>query len=246
MAKTSTTLATVISIKPSGENNSSVTLLTQNEGIVYATLYGGPKSRLKSLVSPWNTGKMWLSQDKGLFKISDFDVISYRLSFRENLQKSWTASLAAEIAMKTKCAGSAARCWPLINGFLDGLEFCSESDQITAGLIRFLWRYLELMGVQPDAENCCHCGEKFRTGASWNPSENGFCCNYCNQKKTPASVPQNGMEYLSSITKLPPKDARNVLLLKESVSQVKETVFFLIENACGTPLSTLKTGIGIL
>jgi len=41
----------VFSVKLLGENNSSVCFLTEDCGIVYATLYGGPKSKLRSLVS---------------------------------------------------------------------------------------------------------------------------------------------------------------------------------------------------
>ena len=78
MAKNLVTLATVISIRPLGENNSSVTLLTRSEGIIFATMYGGSKSRLKSLVSPWNTGTAYLSiSNQTQYKISDFDVSAY-------------------------------------------------------------------------------------------------------------------------------------------------------------------------
>ena len=102
MPKSSSTLATVFSLKPQGENNSSVCLMTQKEGIVYATLYGGRKSRFKSLVSPWNTGTVYLSQDPktSFYKISDFDVKKYHLSFRESLIKYYASSVAAELALK--------------------------------------------------------------------------------------------------------------------------------------------------
>ena len=247
MPKSLFTLATVISIKPSGKNNSSVTFLAQNEGILYATMYGGPKSKMKSLVSPWNTGMAYFSvTTAGNYKISDFDVKTYRLSFRENLLKFWAASLAAEIAMKTKCAGSPAKCWALTNGFLDGLELCTENEQCTAGLIRFLWRYLAILGMQPDASTCCYCGKKIEGGAFFNIAENGFCCKNCTQNKSPLEITQNGIEYLSAISNLSPKDARKIPFYKESVSSVKQLVFYLIENACGTELVSLKTGAGIL
>ena len=52
--RSSSTFATILALKQSGENNRSVTLLTPQDGIVYATLYGGPKSKFRSLVSPFN------------------------------------------------------------------------------------------------------------------------------------------------------------------------------------------------
>ena len=117
---------------------------------------------------------------------------------------------------------------------------------LTAGLIRFLWRYIALLGIQPDASTCCCCGKKIEDGAFFNVAENGFCCKTCAQNKSPLEISQNGIEYLSGISSLSPKDARKIHFYKESVSSVKQLVFFLIENACGTELVSLKTGAGIL
>ena len=163
MARSLSMLSTVISLKPQGENNSNVCLLTQTEGIMYATLYGGHKSRLKGLCSPWNTGTVWLSQDTktGFYKISDFSVNKYHLTFRENLTKYYASSLAAELGILTKCAGNSKDFWALFNGFIDGLDICTEESQCKTGLIRFLWRFLSISGIQPDSLECSGCGKSF-------------------------------------------------------------------------------------
>lgn len=247
MPKQVVSQATVISIKPSGENNYSVTFLTQKEGILYATLYGGPKSKLKSLVSPWNSGTAYFSiTNNHSYKISDFDVKTYHLSFRESLLKFWQASLAAEIIIKTKCGGSPEKCWALVNGFLDGLDFCSEDEQCTAGLLRFLWRYLNLLGLQLDTEFCCNCGEKLTSYGFYNSSENGFSCQVCNQNKTSLLLDQKGLIYLNAISKLSPKEVRNTPLSSDSVSLLKQLLYYLIENATGSQLTCLKNAAGIL
>ena len=246
MAKNLVTLATVISIRPLGENNSSVTLLTRSEGIIFATMYGGSKSRLKSLVSPWNTGTAYLSiSNQTQYKISDFDVSAYHLTFRENLTKNCIASLAAEIAIKTKCAGSPVTCWALINGFINGLDKCQNSEQCTSGLIRFLWRYLETMGIKPETETCCHCGNKFHQGAFWNQIENGFNCTGCGSSSL-FYITQNGLNYLNNISLSSTSDTESEELEKDSIAGLKQLLFFLIENACGSKLASLKTGTGIL
>lgn len=247
MPKNITTLGTVISLRPSGKNNSTATLFTQTEGIVYAVLYGGAKSKLKSLVSPWNTGTFYFSiTNTGSYKISDFDVSRYRMTFRENLLKFWCASLAAEIIIKTKSAGSPSKCWALVNGFLDGLELCQNDQQCTAGLIRFLWRYLTLLGIAPEPSLCCFCGEKISNGAFYNPTENGFSCPYCAQHKNPLFINQNGIDYLHALSSLTPNEARQIPLKTESIPELKQLLYFLIENACGSQLETLKSGRGIL
>ena len=93
--------ALIFSVKPSKENQSTVCFLSQNEGISFATLYGGSKSRLKSLVSPWNSGTIYLSKSNtgSFFKINDFEPLKYHLSFREDIYKFLAASMAAEIVI---------------------------------------------------------------------------------------------------------------------------------------------------
>ena len=126
MNRSSSTDAIVLSLRPLGENNSSVTLLTPEAGLVYAVLYGGPKSRMRSLVTQWNSGKVWLYEnpEKNQIKISDFEVSNYHTSFSQNLFKSYAASLAAELAIKTRCGGSSQQCFRLLSGFFDGMELC--------------------------------------------------------------------------------------------------------------------------
>jgi len=156
------TEAVVLSLSSLGENNSLVTLLTRDRGIVKACLYGGPKSKLKSLCAQFHTGKVWIYEtpEKNQNKISDFEVTKYHGTFSENLFKSYAALLASELAIKTECAGGGdniENCWNLINGFFDGLELCNE-EQGKAGLIRFLWRFIHISGLLPDTEECEACG----------------------------------------------------------------------------------------
>lgn len=156
------TQAIVLSLSSLGENNSLVTLLTKDRGIVKTCLYGGPKSKLKSLCAQWNEGTVWIYEtpEKNQSKISDFEAKSYHGTFGENLFKSYAALLAAELVIKTECAGGGdniENCWNLIKGFYDGLELSNE-EQGKAGLVRFLWRFIHLSGLAPDTELCESCG----------------------------------------------------------------------------------------
>lgn len=263
MPRSISTQATVFSLKPQGENNSTVCFFTQTEGIVYATLYGGRKSRMKSLVSPWNTGTAYFSKDSktGFLKVSDFDVKKYHLTFRENLLKYYASSLAAELMIKTKCAGNSENAWALLNGFIDGLDLCATDGQCRAGIIRFLWRFLELLGIQPDASLCASCGTDFLSGkiesdtvsykdkgAEFLLNENQFICSDCRNKNEKPVFYLNGdaVRYLAAVSKLPPQDSRNYPLSEESFFQTKELAFYLIEKAVGTKLNTIESGRSLL
>ena len=91
------TKATVLSIKKSGENNRSVLFISPDEGLFYATLFGGPKSKLKSLIQNFYSGTLWLYEDevKKTRKITDFSFSLICLSdkkyfFEKNVEKHLT------------------------------------------------------------------------------------------------------------------------------------------------------------
>ena len=276
MSRNSTQEALVLAVREQGENNRSVTLLSPQEGILYATLYGGAKSKMRSLVSPFNRGRIWLYKDevRHSVKITDFDVQSYHLSFRESLFKSWAAQLAAETVIKTKCAGSAAECWRLLNGFLDGMELSDENES-RIGLIRFIWRYLALLGIRPRTDRCAWCGASFhaaavsadslRHRAVYDEAENGFICADClagsgeSAAQSGAGGYRNGyapartftagkaaLTYLEAVSDLEPKAVRAIPLDAATMAELKSLCYHLLEAACGSRLSALDSGLGIL
>lgn len=257
MNRSSSKSAIILNLKTLGENNSSVTILTPEDGIIYATLYGGPKSRFRSLISPYNTGRIWLYEnpEKNQIKISDFEPVNFHLSFSQSLYKTYAAALASELTIKTHCGGSNQQAFTLLQGFLDGMDLCTE-DQSRLGLIRYLWRYLQLLGVQPDTSCCGLCGTDFFTSqfaydkiSYYNISDNCFVCSDCLSRQNKTDFGQlnyGAVYYLYGITNLSPKEARNIKIDKNSYEQLKQIVFFLIENNAGCKLNSIETSMGIL
>lgn len=252
MSRNFVTDAIVFSVKPLGENNSSVCFLTREFGIVYATMYGGAKSRLRSLASAWNSGRAFLytkekSPDLHGSKLSDFDVKNYHLSFRENLYKLYAASFAAELIIKTNCAASFELCWHLAKGFFDGLELANNHES-SLGLIRFLFRYLDLLGVKPDASHCAICKKKFAYGNDdenavvYDETENYFVCASCAKKEARFFLSEEAALYLVAATDEDAKTARAKKISSEAEKNAKSLVFFLAEQAAGTKLKSLDIG----
>jgi len=258
MNRSSSSPAIILNLKALGESNSSVTLLTPEYGIVYATLYGGPKSKLRSLVSQWNSGTVWLYEnpEKNQIKISDFEVKNYHSTFSENLFKMYAASLAAELAIKTRCAGSNKEAFTIISGFFDGMELCNE-EQSRVGLIRFLWRYIELLGIQPEPHICGSCGKSFLEtrfapddNSYYNSINNSFICSDCHSHEYSENVYLKvkgiAVQYLSAVSYLSPAEVRKLQIDKEAYDQLKQLVFFLIETNLEQKLNTIEIGVGIL
>ncbi|GMO50004.1 MAG: DNA repair protein RecO C-terminal domain-containing protein [Treponemataceae bacterium] len=240
--------ALILFAKEEVRDNLSVIMLTQDDGVKRATLFGGRKSRLRALVSPWHTGKIWLyEQNPGNAKITDFDAQKYRHSFRENLGKAGAASVASELVIKTKGAGGSKKCWILANGFLDGLDICGDDD-ILPGLMRFLWRYLDLLGVQPALDFCACCGEPLADSAviAFDSKENGFMCADCARYSTGSPAGADGIElmdetadYLRAVSALESRESRKLPLSAEAAACLKTALFYLICEAAGERLKTL-------
>ncbi len=245
--------ATVLLVRNTADNCSQVCLVSAEQGISWATLYGGPKSKLKSLVQPFNSGRIWLYEDKikNSVKITDFEILNYHIKLKSNLYTIWAANLACEILMKTKCAGDAPNAYVLFRAYLDGIDSTDESGA-RIGTVRFLWRYLGLLGVQPDIAECSFCHKACAEDASFSPARNGIICKSCQKSADPQQkqslflLSKESLEYLAALNTLTPGRVRAITISADSAYQLKKLVFYLIEQAVGAKLNTLESGSTIL
>ena len=250
----------ILSVQSSGENTRNCTIISQEKGIFYASLFGGPKSKLRSMIQPFHSGRIFLYQDqvKKMNKITDMEVDNFHLTFRSSIFKMWAANLAAELCIKTKAAGDFREAYTLVRGFMDGMEIATE-DESRLGLLRFLWRYLGLLGIQPDIRECRQCSESLirdsvavNTLAFYTPSLNGFVCGRCaefDMSKDPMNtetMDTQSLTYLNAINTLRPYQVRNLSLSQNSASTMKHFIFQLVQNNAMVHLKTLESGLEIL
>ena len=155
----------MLSVSSFSSDHRNVSLLVPQEHgctIVPATLFGGARSKLRGMVSTYQSGQVWLYSNpiKNSNKITDFSVSAYRMELRESLARSWCAAVCSEITIKT--CGTVN--WQLVNAFLDGL-CVSDDEGCERGLLRFLWRLLQTAGVAPDIFHCGTCGAEIACSA---------------------------------------------------------------------------------
>lgn len=241
------TEALVISLSPFGEGHRSARILTPENGLLYAAVFGGSKSRLRGLVSPWQTGTAWLYTDpvKKTVKITDFDVHFWRQGIRENLVRSWCASLCTELI--TRSHGNTD--WVLVNAFLDGIAV-SDEDECRRGLLRFLWRVLLGAGLCPDCACCTRCGAGTNEESAvlyYSPYEDALVCAHCvRQEESRFPLSREARHYLDSIVQKRPSEVRALPLGTDAYSELRSFLFFLLSRMVDGPLKTLETGEGIL
>ena len=179
--------ALVLRVRSSGESNREAVFLSAEEGLISATLFGGPKSRLRSHVSPFNSGLLWTYRDpaKDFRKVSDFDVQFWRPGLRELYERSNTASLIAGAVLKSHGGGGAfGEAFVLANNALDALESANE-EYCERILLHFLWNWAGLLGNQSgDIRRCASCAcESNDDAVLWFIPGEGFLCKNCMVKE---------------------------------------------------------------
>ncbi|OJF76014.1 MAG: DNA repair protein RecO [Treponema sp. CETP13] len=252
MERNITNTVIVLSLRAVGESSRLATCISPERGVFTAMVFGGRKGKLKSLVSPYHSGKMWLYVDssKNSIKVQDFDVLETRPSIRENIYKTCAAALGAELVIKTGGVSEPETMFYLIKGFLDGLNLVNENSAKT-GTLRFLWRYLEFMGLQPDCFFCSTCRTPFSKNSVrlYSATENGFICNDC-IAEFPSGfnfpIGDEAIHYLQKVTSLPPNQSRATALSQNSYNELHQLLFFLISQAAESKLHSLEAGRDIL
>jgi DNA repair protein RecO (recombination protein O) len=136
-------------MRQSGESNREAFFLTAEMGITRAFVYGGPKSRLRSYVSPFHSGGLYLYHDpvRNSYKVTDFDVRRWRPGIRENYDR----TMAAAAIVETVLAGFGGGCnWSealeQTNDSLDALDNAAGPDSLRV-LVHFLWKWAGLTGI---------------------------------------------------------------------------------------------------
>jgi DNA repair protein RecO (recombination protein O) len=181
MSRTQSHSALILRSRSSGEANRDVWLLSAEAGLLRATVFGGPKSRLRAHASPFNSGQVWIYHEpvKDTRKMSDFDVRSWRPGLRELYERAMAADAIAETILASHGGGGNwATALSLAEGFLDAME---HADEETCGrlLVCFFWRWAGFLGLQPELENCASCGTA-AAGVLWySPHEGGLLCADC-------------------------------------------------------------------
>ena len=175
--------ALTLRVKPSGESNREAWFLSAGEGILKATVFGGPKSKLRAQVAPFHEGKLWIYHDpvRDSRKVSDFDVGSYRTGIRELYERVMAANAVAETILASHGGGSN---WPealkLSGGVLDLLD-TADAAASSRIAVYFFWRWAGILGVRPDLSVCASCAcEAGRDQVLWySIREEALFCENC-------------------------------------------------------------------
>jgi DNA repair protein RecO (recombination protein O) len=230
-------------------------LLSAEAGLVDAFVFGGPKSKLRSLASPYSSGRAFLYHDpvRDFLKLSDFEVREPFIGIREGLRRLWATGLVAEIILATAGGGGD---FPLVLDLaretLRAIETCPE-ERVDYPLLLFLWRLLDLIGLLPDTASCVGCGRELDEGRSlaWAGAEGGFLCPRCSGGEEErgdghSRISAGAVRWLERAAASDFPTALKASLDASSLAGLKALVFDLAQRATDAPLRSLSSGAGIL
>ena len=253
MSRSFTYSALTLRVKPSGESNREAWFLTAEEGIVRATVFGGPKSRLRAHVAPYHGGTLWIYHDpvRDSRKVSDFDVQSYRTGIRELWERAAASGAVAETILSSQGGGGAwGEALKLAEDVLDALEK-ADADACSRLVVYFLWHWAKILGLRPDLSVCASCSSEVkREEITWYSvnKEALFCENCMGRQKIDSLTTADsgswlrlgagGRLWLSGIEALPASALARVSLDAPSLEQVKALSKAVMAGALGRRLQT--------
>lgn len=250
----------VLRAKEAPSGSRILSLMTAETGIVDVFVFGGPKSKLRSLASPFSAGRAFVYYDpiRDFYKLSDFEVIESFPSLREGLRKLMAAGLVAEFLQKTSGGGGDfPRVLDLSLEALRGLEALPEEKADYPALL-FLWRMLGILGLLPDAGSCASCGSPLDCDAAccYSAQAGGFLCARCAEAEAFATQEGHVFEvwpisggahrWLAKSSPLAFPEVLAATLSPSSLAGLKSLVFGLAAKAAEGPLASLKPGMGLL
>ena len=260
MTRSYTYSALALRVKPTGESNREAWFLTSEEGLIRATVFGGPKSRLRSQVAPFHEGKLWIYHDpvRDSRKVSDFDVQSWRPGIRELYERTMAADALAETILASQGGGGA---WPraaeLAGSVLDALEAADPAACSRMG-IYFLWHWAAILGAKPDLSACggeCQAPERGNArnnacearqdGVLWySARKEALFCEKCAQAQRTDRQPPlmrlgpGARRWLSEIESLPAAALARISLDTPSLEQARALSQAVLAGALGRKLPT--------
>lgn len=230
-----------------------VTYLSPEEGLVDAFVFGGPKSKFRSLASPYHAGTAWTYNDpvRGFSKLTDFDAERPFSGIRDDLSRLWAAGFFAETIMATHSGGGEfGAVFALALDAYAALE-TADKPRVERILVQFVLRLASCSGIAPEIGVCASCGaDGLRDGSgagtyAWSDQEPAFLCRECAGQAMAGTVielPAGAVRYLERTSSLSWDEAARIGADTPTRKALVGWALAFMKNACEGGLKTLSDG----
>jgi DNA repair protein RecO (recombination protein O) len=224
-----------------------LSLMTAEAGLIDVFVFGGPKSKLRSLAAPYAAGRAFVYLDpvKDFLKLTDFEVRDSYPELRDDLERIWSAGLVAELLVKTSGGGGD---YPQVLelALLSLAALDASVPGATEPLVyQFIWRFVELLGLGPDPTSCSSCAAELRPslGGGYSFALEGFLCPACaSRAERILPLGTGALRWLTRVLELSYKEAAKLVVLPETLDTLRVLLFGLARSAAQSPLASLEAG----
>ena len=174
-----------------GENNTAVTVLTRDYGLISAFANGSKRVKSRAAgaaVSPLTYSQLTLYRGRDSYIIDDAKALEVFFGLRENIEKLSLAQYFCELAGEFAPENTEAD--ELLSLLLNLLYMLSE-DKRTPSFLKPVaeLRMLSCAGYMPDISGCLKCGEENPDNPVFSLPHAGFFCQKCSPGGGIAATP---------------------------------------------------------
>lgn len=179
-----TTEAVVLQTFPYSETSKVLRLLTRTHGVQSAMARGArrPRSRFGGVLEPFTEGlaTFYLKRGRDLHTLSGFELVRTRQQLGRDLVRFGSASLIAELVIRTGSEEAEPGLYEQVRDGLDRLAGAPE-DQIGARALAEAWALIARLGFAPAVQHCVICSVHVREDADafFDYAAGGVHCTDC-------------------------------------------------------------------
>lgn len=227
------------------EYHKGLIILSPDLGIFHATAFGAfkGKSKLSGVSEAFTDASFLLYHDpvKDRYKITEIVPERVHGGLRGNLEAYYTALFWSELLMKSFAGGGEFR--RLFDFIREGFGLLDTKKNHELINLQFMWRYLDLIGFQPDLHNCDECMRPVHREEALFLLGDRFLCNNCLGISPGLRLSPAARNYLLYTSTLPFFRTLGVDLPEGERGSLMKLLYALIEEVVGVRLNTLQKGL---
>jgi len=237
------TQAIVLRTQRVGENHRGLSMLVSGKGLVDSLAYGAMsrRSALRSTALPYNRGIAELHYDgsRRRWRLRDFDPLNTHDGLRENLERFYTASIWAEILLRSYgSGGDSTTLFALFAGALSLLSQCMPQG-IPRLNCAFLWNFLKIEGVKPELGRCNQCNRSLEGGTIYFLPNGLLLCPSCGREGLD-ELSLGAIRWLLMISDIEINRSMKIGLPRLSTAAMERWLLALIQTLLERPLRSLQ------
>jgi DNA repair protein RecO (recombination protein O) len=196
------TEAIVLQAFPYGDTSRIVRLLTRTAGVQSAMARGATRPRSRyAMMEPFAEGvaSLYMRENRDLQTLGGFDLTRSRQGLGGDLVRFGSASLVAELVMRTASEAADAELYDAVAAGLDRLLEAAPG-QVEPAALATAWHVIATLGFPPVLDACLTCGGTIgdEEAATFDYSAGGVRCGACAPGLPGRSLPPHARAALTS------------------------------------------------